>query len=39
MQLSASLQGLPECGDHPKKTALHYACQEGYTQCARALLE
>ena len=39
MELSAGLRGLPESGEHPFKSALHFAAQGGYLHCVQILLE
>jgi ankyrin repeat protein len=39
MELSASLRDLPESGEHPFKSALHFAAQGGYLQCVQILLD
>jgi ankyrin repeat protein len=39
MELSAGLRGLPESGEHPFKSALHFAAQGGYLHCVQILLD
>ena len=39
MELSASLKGLPESGEHPFSSALHFATQQGHLECVQILLK